>query len=197
MKSLHFTLLSCLSLASSFSTNRVFVGTPSKTNPLLVKDCMTLNPTTLKTTDTVDEAIQELLRMGFNGAPVVDPGTDNLVGVVSAFDFLLKENGGALLEMHGTKEEMMEMAQAARKICATTVGHLMTPIACSISPNMSMKEAAAIMTMDRVHRMCVVDDEGKLIGILSTSDVMKDVLNVVKRALPEAHEEEPNSALAP
>ena len=147
---------------------------------------MTPNPTTLKTTDTVDEAIEQLLNLGFNGAPVVDPVTGELAGVISAFDFLLKENGGALLDMHGSKEDMMETAQAARKICATTVGDLMTPVVASIPPDMSMKEAASIMTMDRVHRMCVVDDDtGRLVGILATSDVMKDVLHKVK-SLPEA-----------
>ena len=80
MKSLlHLALFT--SLASSFSVNRVFVGTPTKTNPRLVRDCMTPNPVTLKTTDTIDEAIQELLRLGFNGAPVVDAETNDLVGI--------------------------------------------------------------------------------------------------------------------
>jgi hypothetical protein len=63
-------------LASSFAgVTRVFVSTPTKSNHRLVKDCMTPNPVTLKTTDTVDEAIAVLLKNSFNGAPVVDPGT--------------------------------------------------------------------------------------------------------------------------
>ena len=204
MKSLlHLTLFT--SLASSFSVNRVFVGTPTKTNPRLVRDCMTPNPVTLKTTDTIDEAIQELLRLGFNGAPVVDAETNDLVGVINAFDFLLKAESGVVLDMHGTREDMYNVVQKAQKICATTVGDLMTPLAASIEPTMSMKEAAALMTKDRVHRMCVIDEDGKLIGILSTSDVMKDVLNAVTGLLPEANNEQEsggeeetiNSNLAP
>jgi CBS domain-containing protein len=94
------------SLTSSFSVNRVFVGTPSKTDARLVADCMTHNPVTLLPSTTVDEAIQRLLKLGFNGAPVVDPESNNLVGVVSAFDFLQKEEGGALLPMQGTPQEL-------------------------------------------------------------------------------------------
>ena len=45
----------------------------------------TPNPRTLKTTDTVDEAIVSLLGAGLNGAPVLDPITNNLVGGVAAF----------------------------------------------------------------------------------------------------------------
>jgi len=40
------------------------------------------------------------------------------------------------------------------------------------------------MLRDRCHRMCVVDEDGGLVGVLATSDVMKDVLTRVRQALP-------------
>jgi CBS domain-containing protein len=200
MNTLLFVLLlgvaSCRNLATSFTATRVFVGTPAKTDPCLVKDWMTSNPVTLKTTDTVDEAIQNLLNLGFNGAPVVD-SHDQLVGVISAFDFLQKEDGGALLPMQGSKDEMTAVVMTARKICATTVGDLMTPLVRSISPEMSMREAAALMTKEKWHRLCVVNEEGTLIGILATSDVMKDVLKTVRQALPESAANEEYENLSP
>eukprot|EP00339_Tiarina_fusa_P019067 CAMPEP_0117044290 /NCGR_PEP_ID=MMETSP0472-20121206/30712_1 /TAXON_ID=693140 ORGANISM="Tiarina fusus, Strain LIS" /NCGR_SAMPLE_ID=MMETSP0472 /ASSEMBLY_ACC=CAM_ASM_000603 /LENGTH=197 /DNA_ID=CAMNT_0004755995 /DNA_START=67 /DNA_END=661 /DNA_ORIENTATION=- len=193
MKFLSFFLSSALLplLTSSFSVNRVFVGTPSKTDARLVQDCMTSNPVTLLPSTTVDEAIQDLLRLGFNGAPVVDPESNNLVGVVSAFDFLQKEEGGgALLPMQGSPQELESVIRSARKICATTVGDLMTPVAITITPTTTMRDAAAIMIKDRLHRLCVVEEEtGKLIGVLATSDVMKDVLTTVRQALPESEGE--------
>jgi CBS domain-containing protein len=201
MKTLLFILLllgvaSCRHLATSFVASRVFVGTPAKLDPRFVKDCMTTNPVTLKATDTVDEAIQKLLHLGFNGAPVVDSNSQ-LVGVISAFDFLQKENGGALLPMQGSKDEMTTVVMMARKICATTVGDLMTPLVQSIGPEMRMREAAALMTKEKWHRLCVVNEEGTLIGILSTSDVMKDVLTTVRQALPESAANEENGKLSP
>ena len=177
-------------LAHSFSVNRVFVGTPSKTDARLVQDCMTQNPLTLHPLTTVDEAIQKLLSVGFNGAPVVDPTTNSLIGVVSAFDFLQKEEAGAVLPMQGTPQELETIIKSAQKICATTVGDLMTSVAITITPETTMKEAAAIMIAEKCHRLCVVDDKNELIGVLSTSDVMKDVLTTVRQALPESGEGE-------
>lgn len=167
--------------------NRIFVSTPSQTKQCLVKDCMTAKPVCLKTTDTVDEAIVKLLHFGFNGAPVVDPVSHNLVGIISAFDVLAKEEGGTLLPFiqDGDPQDMHDTATAARKICAKTVEDLMSTDPLTISPSTTIKTAAEIMTRDRCHRLCVVDDEGSLIGILATSDIMRHVLKIAQQALPE------------
>merc|ERR1711935_699478 len=122
-------LFCIIASGNAFSSHsRVFVGTPTKANPRLVRDCMTPNPRTLKTTDTVDAAIVALLAAGFNGAPVIDPITNNLVGCVTAFDFIQKEETGAILPFDTTDdlEAQQEMAVNARKIMATTVGELTT-----------------------------------------------------------------------
>ncbi|KAL3943196.1 MAG: hypothetical protein SGBAC_002726 [Bacillariaceae sp.] len=193
------TTVEALSTGST-SQSRVFVGTPTQTNPRLVEDCMTPAPVfTLKTTDTVNEAIHDFLQLNLNGAPVVDKD-DNLVGVITAFDFLQKENGGAVLPMQGSKEEMGMIMNVARKIVATTVGDLMSPNALTIHPSASMREAAVMMSQHRTHRLCVVNDNGQLIGTMSTSDVMQDVLNAVRQALPESHapqDDEPGPELLP
>ena len=112
--------------------------------------------------------------------------TGNLVGVISAFDFLSKEETGALLPFEaGDLEEQQGMAMMARRIVATTVGDLMTEAALTVPMDMPMKDAAELMIKDRCHRLCVVDDDNNLVGVLATSDVMRNVNNVLK-ALPEA-----------
>uniref|UniRef100_A0A7S4A925 CBS domain-containing protein n=1 Tax=Pseudo-nitzschia australis TaxID=44445 RepID=A0A7S4A925_9STRA len=188
MKYLQFAVsVLCIASGNAFSTPaRVFVGTPKKTNPRLVRDCMSLNPKTLKTTDTVDEAIVALLSLGFNGAPVVDPITNALVGCVSAFDFIQKEETGALLPFDmEDPEKQKEMTINARKIVGTTVGELATEPALTIHMDTNMKDAAETLTKTQRHRLCVVDDGNNLVGILSTSDVMRNIVDVLK-ALPEA-----------
>jgi CBS domain-containing protein len=179
---LFFTCL--VGAISAFSTPRVFVSTPSKHPARLVSDCMVQTPKTLSMYESVEEAISKLLHYGYSGAPVVDDD-GNLVGVVSAFDFLQKEAGGALLPMEGSSEKIEAFAGAARKIIATSVKDLMTANPITITPHASMREAAMIMTKEHLNRLPVVDKEGKLVGILSTADVMKDVLGTVKRALPD------------
>mmetsp|Transcript_10991 Transcript_10991/g.26408 ORF Transcript_10991/g.26408 Transcript_10991/m.26408 type:complete len:206 (+) Transcript_10991:122-739(+) len=192
--------ITALSIASgaAFSTHsRVFVGTPTKANTRLVRDCMTPNPRTLKTTDTVDEAIVSLLAAGFNGAPVVDPITNNLVGCVTAFDFIQKEETGAILPFDmEDPETQQEMAVNARKIVATTVGELTTEEALTIHMDESIRDAAEVLTRQRKHRLCVVDDANNLVGILSTSDVMRNIVDVL-RALPESSSTEEEEEQTP
>jgi CBS domain-containing protein len=50
-----------------------------------------------------------------------------------------------------------------------------------------MREAAAIMSEAKLHRLPVVNAEGKLVGVLSSADVMKDLIHIV-RNLPPADE---------
>lgn len=173
-------------VAFSTSHSRVFVGTPTKANPRLVRDCMTPNPQTLKTTDTVDAAIISLLAAGFNGAPVLDPITNNLVGCVTAFDFIQKGETGAILPFDMEDPETQhEMAVTARKIVARTVGELTTEDAVTIHVDTNMRDAAEMLTREQKHRLCVVDDGNNLVGILSTSDVMRNIVDVLQ-ALPES-----------
>ena len=139
----------------------------------------------MKTTDTVDEAIIALLGSGLNGAPVLDPITNNLVGCVNAFDFIQRAESGAILPFDmEDPENQQEMAVNARKIVATTVGELTTEEALTIHMNTSMKDAAEMLTREQKHRLCVIDDENNLVGILSTSDVMRNIVDVLQ-ALPE------------
>ena len=169
------------------NAGRVFVSTPSKPNARNVGDCMSTIPHALSPNMSVDEAISKLLTLDYSGAPVVDPVTGELVGMVSAFDFLQKEAGGALLPMEGSIEDIEAYVGAAKRIVATTVGDLMTSNrVVTVDPSDSMRDAASVMQNERLHRLPVVDSKsGKLVGMLSSSDVMRDVLSTVQQALPE------------
>lgn len=156
---------------------------------------MTPNPKTLKTTDTVNEAIVALLAAGYNGAPVVDPITNHLVGCVSAHDFVMIEETGAVLpidvngeQQNKNNENQNEMStmNALRKIVATTVGELTTETPLTIHIDTSIKDAAELLTKERKHRLCVMDDHNQLVGILSTSDIMRNIVENVLQVLPEA-----------
>jgi len=52
-----------------------------------------------------------------------------------------------------------------------------------------MKDAAVLMAKEKLHRLLVVDDdeegETKLVGMLTSSDVMRDMVHIVKN-LPSA-----------
>jgi CBS domain-containing protein len=56
----------------------------------------------------------------------------------------------------------------------------------TVTPQTSMREAAAIMSELKLHRLPVVDDKGTLVGVLSSADVMKDLLHIVRNLPPAA-----------
>jgi CBS domain-containing protein len=142
---------------------------------------------------SVDETMSMLLHTGLDGAPVVDDNQE-LVGVVSSFDFLQKEAfEGALLPMDGSVETVEKYVGAARKICGQKVEDVMTCHPATISQRSSMRDAAATMAELKLHRLPVVNDAGKLVGVLTAADVMKDLLHIV-RNLPPANEEEENDS---
>lgn len=192
---------------SSNSSKRLFIGTPANKSRRLISDCMTPihDLVTLTEYSTVNEAVHLLLKLGVSGAPVVRNSTGELVGVVSSFDFLQQEAGeGTLLPpIEGgsdNKDTVESYLSAARKICAKRVGDLMTTNLRTMECTESMRNAAALMTQEKLHRLPIVDEDGKLVGMLTSSDVMIDMVHVIKNLPPAAEdylEDDNNHGLNP
>ncbi|CAB9529618.1 CBS domain [Seminavis robusta] len=171
------------------SPSRVFVSTPSKNIQRRVDDFMTprsqmhiLHPQV-----SCDEAISVLLSRGISGAPVVDPESGKMLGIISSSDFMFKDYSGALLNMEGSSESLANCVEMAQKIVGSTVEELMSHQVMTIKSNEAMATAADWMARNNLHRLLVVDpsDEDNLVGILTRSDVMRDVMTVVQATLPE------------
>lgn len=182
----------CLSFTgtSPHSQQQIFISTPSKTTNRIVSDLMTSQPNlfTLDPHTPVDEAIATLLRAGVSGAPVVerlkDAETDRvdcrLVGFVSSFDFLPREESGTLVRLGE-----MEDSETARRILGQSVRDVMTRDPVTVTTNDLMKTAAETMATHRLHALPVVDAKhGNLMGIVTAKDVMRDVMKTASKALP-------------
>lgn len=191
-------VLNALGLCLSFSTrdpaqSRVFISTPTKSTTRIVSDLMSSMPNlfTLSPHTSVDEAIRQLLRAGVSGAPVVerlknaerpDHVDCRLVGFVSSFDFLPREESGSLVAL-GSGEA--EDSETARRILGQTVQDIMTLEPVTITTNDLMKTAAETMARHRLHSLPVVDaNRGNLVGIVTAKDVMRDVMKIANKGLP-------------
>jgi Predicted signal-transduction protein containing cAMP-binding and CBS domains len=64
----------------------------------------------------------------------------------------------------------------------------MTPDPVTMPPGESMRNAAVLMSQKNLHRLPIVDN-GKLVGMLTSSDVMIDMVRVVN-SLPSAAEDD-------
>lgn len=61
------------------------------------------------------------------------------------------------------------------RMAETTVGSVMTTSVVSLTPTASVQEAARLMRLAGVHRILVVNDEGELVGLVSSSDIVRAV----------------------
>jgi CBS domain-containing protein len=124
-----------------------------------------------------------------------DPTIHTIVPTASMFDALTlmaKKNIGALLIMEGeTIMGMVSERDYARKIVLmgrsskeTPVRDVMTCPVIYVGPQQSTEECMALMTEKRLRHLPVLDD-GKLIGLISIGDLVKDIISEQKFAIEQ------------
>ncbi|MYU26454.1 CBS domain-containing protein [Streptomyces sp. SID8352] len=101
--------------------------------------------------------------------PVVDDG-HRPVGVVSEADLLQKMWGG---EPDGSAGEAEPCRPAAAKAAATDAEGLMTSPAVCAREDWSVVDAARTMARAGIKRLLVVDDGGRLVGVVSRGDLLR------------------------
>ncbi|MEU0537213.1 CBS domain-containing protein [Amycolatopsis tolypomycina] len=131
--------------------------------------------------DTPFKAVALLLATwNISGAPVVDED-EKVLGVVSQGDLLEREAPHGLLKP-GSR-------QAKRKAGAAFVADLMTAPAVVVRADDDVTVAAKLLEEHHFHRLPVVDDEGKLVGVVSRSDLLRVFLRTDREIRDEVREE--------
>lgn len=162
---------------------------PKKT----VEECMSPANHVLRTDMSVDETMSLLLGNGLSGAPVVNDDHE-VVGIVTSYDIIQREAyEGALLPMDGSAENVNRYVDFAKKICGRKVEDIMTPNPSTVSSRTPMRLAASMMMQKKLQHLPVLDEtSGQLVGVLTSADVMKDLLHIV-RNLPAAENDDDGS----
>jgi CBS domain-containing protein len=143
-----------------------------------VKDVMTTHVVAVRKNASFKDMVASLREHRVSAFPVVDDD-DKVVGVVSEADLLAKEalNHGAFgnhgapgrgsgLLHHG--ERHREQVKAA----GVTAADLMTSPPVVIGPHDPVTQAARLMYTRKVKRLPVVDEAGRLIGVVARCDVL-------------------------
>jgi CBS domain-containing protein len=133
-----------------------------------VKDVMTTDVVSVRDTAEFKDILSAMRELHVSAFPVLDYA-DHLVGVVSEEDLLVKEIGQEALARYLTGGGRRgEHAKAA----GLTAAELMSRPPIIISPDDSVTAAAGLMHERHVKRLPVVDDAGRLVGIVSRVDVL-------------------------
>jgi len=137
-----------------------------------IKDVMTEDVLTVTTAASLKDTAQLLADLGISGMPVVNDEHE-LVGVISEADILYKERGPE--RRHGGSFAWLFFPELldTNRLGARTAGEAMSTPAVTIGPNRPVNEAAGLMLDEAVNRLPVVDDDGKLIGIVTRADLVR------------------------
>ncbi len=122
-------------------------------------DLMTMEPVVVRVDALIEEAQRLILEYQVTGLPVVDE-SDGLVGVISQTDFMHLEDLGVAHIIR-------------RKESGIRVGEVMSRPAVTIGIDTPLPDAARTMVDERVHRVVVVDEHQRAIGVLSAMDFVK------------------------
>ncbi len=119
-------------------------------------DLMTIDPVVVAVDAPIEEAERLILDNGVSGLPVVDQD-GALVGVVSQTDFMHLGNPDVRSLIH-------------HKASGIRVGEVMSRPPVTVLLATPLVEAARRMVDEHVHRVVVVDDDQRPVGVLSAMD---------------------------
>src|SRR5215470_423836 len=135
-----------------------------------VSDVMTTSVVTVDRYTSYQEIDRLLTERRISGVPVLKMGRQ-VAGVVSEADLLAAEDETARrARMAGTLGRRWRLRK--RPHVNLTAGALMTSPAITIGPDATIPAAARLMNTHRVRRLPVVDEQGKLVGIVSRRDLL-------------------------
>lgn len=137
-----------------------------------VHDVMSTDVVTVEPDTPLKDAALELARRRISGVPVVN-ADGAVLGVLSEADVIAKERtepaGSGFLRW------LLDPADPwlRKRVEATTAGEAMSTPAITIGPDRPIGDAATLMLDEGVNRLPVVDEEGRLVGLVSRADVLR------------------------
>jgi CBS domain-containing protein len=115
------------------------------------------------------EIVRRMREARVSALPVLDDD-GHLVGIVSEGDLILKEDPE--LDEAGRLFEGRHRRTDRQKAAGLFARELMSAPVVTVAPTASLGEAARLMHRRQVKQLPVVDETGRLVGILSRSDLL-------------------------
>jgi len=148
-----------------------------------VEEVMTKKVITLKSSQTVSEAVGQLAEHGISGAPVIDEH-GKLVGMVTEQDIIgaLKTRSKHIEMVYPSlsvlsvafveKDDIKETIEAFGEIAALKIEKIMARPPIYAEKGTDLAKVVELMSLKAINRVPVMDS-GKLVGIVSRADIIK------------------------
>ncbi|NUQ99608.1 MAG: CBS domain-containing protein [Streptomyces sp.] len=138
-------------------------------SPHIVSDVMTRTVAAVGREAAFKDVVRTMQDRKVSAVPVVEGG-NRVVGVVSEADLLPKEE---FRDSDPDRYTQLRRLSDLAKAGSVTAGELMTSPALTVRADATLAQAAREMARARVKRLPVVDDGGRLEGIVSRADLLK------------------------
>ena len=119
-----------------------------------IRDAMTSNPKGVDTSTTIADAARLMKSEDVGPLPVVEG--DRLVGMVTDRDIVLR------------------VVAEGKDPQSATVGEIASRDLITVDPQQDLDEALRLMAQHQVRRLPVVEEDGRLVGILAQADVARE-----------------------
>ena len=118
-----------------------------------ITEVMTSNPRSCETSSTIAEAAKLLKSEDVGSLPILEGG--RLVGMLTDRDITLR------------------VVAEGKDPRSTTVGEIASKDVVTLDPQQDLDEALRLMGKHQVRRLPVVEEDGRLVGIVAQADVAK------------------------
>ena len=130
---------------------------------MYVKDHMTEKPFTVTGDTVISKAVDIMAKNHFHRLPVTDDA-GKLVGLLT---------GGLVEESSGSKNTSLSIYELNYLLSRTKVSDIMIKDVKTVHPDIFIEEASQLMIDNEIAVLPVVDDENKVIGIITEKDIFQ------------------------
>ena len=138
-----------------------------------VTEVMSHGSISCKSGDTLHDATQKMVMRRCGSLPVVaDDDESKLIGIITIRDTMLPlyPNFGEYLHDANSARDFEEMEENYKRVMCIKVQEVMTPNPMTVPSDMPVLKAASFMGLKNLRRL-PVEDDGKLVGIVSIGDI--------------------------
>ena len=143
-----------------------------------VKDIMSRDVVTVRAGDTIHEALTLMGENRVSALPVVD-NHDHCVGILSTSDLVDMtrdiDDDIMHLDLVDPSSKRFLLDRLTHSLGNESVQSFMSEMVATVGLETSIGKATREMLRNRIHHLPVVDENKKLMGILSTLDILAEV----------------------